>query len=89
MKSGYSCTNLKQINYRKLLNLLFKHISPTHGPNIAIIIPIFSYDFLMNFQFWEMLNIGLSDVWKSQPDPCRVQIGMYGMLELPGAQNGA
>ena len=40
MKSGFYCTNLKQINFRKLLNLLFKHISPMNGPEMAIIIPI-------------------------------------------------
>ena len=27
MTSGFCCTNLKQINSRKLLNLLFKYIS--------------------------------------------------------------
>ena len=27
MKSGFYCTNLKQINSTKLLNLLFKHMS--------------------------------------------------------------
>ena len=37
MKSGFYYTNLKQINSRKLLNLLFKHISPINGPNMAII----------------------------------------------------
>ena len=41
MKSGFHCTNLKQSNSRKLLNLLFKHISPINDPTMAIIIPIF------------------------------------------------
>ena len=40
MKSGFYCTNLKQINSRKLLNLLFKHISPINDPKNAILIPI-------------------------------------------------
>ena len=32
MKSGFYCTNLEQINSRKLLNLFFKHISSINGP---------------------------------------------------------
>ena len=40
MKSGFYCTNLKQINSRKLLNLLFKHMFTINGPKMAIIIPI-------------------------------------------------
>ena len=39
-KSEFYGTNLKQINSWKHLNLLFKHISPTNDPKIAIIIPI-------------------------------------------------
>ena len=40
MTSGFYCTNLKQINSRKLSNLLFKHISPINDQQITIIIPI-------------------------------------------------
>ena len=51
MKSGFNCTNLEQINSRKLLNILFKHISPLNDLQTAIIIPMFfpmiSYDFPM------------------------------------------
>ena len=39
-KSGCYCTNLEQINFRKLLNLLFKHISLINDPKMARIIPI-------------------------------------------------
>ena len=41
MKSGFYCTNQEQISSRKLLNLLFKHISRINDPKIVIIIPIF------------------------------------------------
>ena len=40
MKSGFYCTNLERINSRKLLNLLFKHISHIKDPTTAIIFPI-------------------------------------------------
>ena len=53
MKSWFDCTNLEQINSRKLLNLLFNHISPINDPTMTIIIPIvflwFFYDLLMIF----------------------------------------
>ena len=56
MKSGFYGTNLKQINSRKLLNLLFKYISPINGPRMAIIIPIvFPYDVTMVF-LWLRTN---------------------------------
>ena len=53
MRSKFYCTNLEQINSRKLLNLLFKHISPINDQQIAIIVSIlfpmisicFFYDF--------------------------------------------
>ena len=41
MKSRFYCTNLKQINSRGLLNLIWKHVFHKNGPNIAITIPIF------------------------------------------------
>ena len=37
MKSLFYCTNLKPINSRKLLKVLFKHISPINDPKVAII----------------------------------------------------
>ena len=40
MKSGFDCTDLKQIKSRKLLKLLFKPISPINCPKMTIIIPI-------------------------------------------------
>ena len=47
MKSGFYSTNLEQINSRKLLNLLFKHVSQINDPKNVIIIPIcFSMIFL-------------------------------------------
>ena len=57
IKSNFDGTNLKQINSRKLLKVLFEHMFTIDGPNIAIIIPInchkiflwFSYDFPMIF----------------------------------------
>ena len=39
-KSGFHYTNLEQINSRKFLNLLFKHISPINDVKMTIIIPI-------------------------------------------------
>ena len=49
MKSGFYCTKMKQINSRKLLNLLFKYIVAINDPKITIIIPMSflwsSYDF--------------------------------------------
>ena len=49
MKSGFYYTDLKQNKSRKLLNLLLKYISTINGPNTVIIIPIFSYDFPIDF----------------------------------------
>ena len=40
MKSGFYCTNLKQIDSRKLLDLLFKHMFTINGFKMAISIPI-------------------------------------------------
>ena len=40
MKSGFSCTNLKQINSWKLLKVLSKHIPPINDFKNAIIIAI-------------------------------------------------
>ena len=40
MKSGFNCTNLEKINSRKLLNLLFQHISPINDLTNATIVPI-------------------------------------------------
>ena len=39
-ESGFYCTNLRQINSRKLLNILFQHMSPINGPKITRINPI-------------------------------------------------
>ena len=39
-ESGFYYINLKRINSRKLLKVLFKHISPINGPKMAIIISI-------------------------------------------------
>ena len=60
MKSGFDWTNLEQVNYRKRLNPLCKHISSINDPKMAIIIPIIfpwlTHDFPMNF------------LWGSQTD---------------------
>ena len=40
MTSEFYCTNLKQINPWKFLNLIFKHIFHINGTKMAIIIPI-------------------------------------------------
>ena len=52
-KSGFYCTNLKQINSRKLSKVLFKHLFTINGSTNAIFIPIiilwFSYDFSYDF----------------------------------------
>ena len=40
MTSGFYCTNLEQTNSRKLLKVLFKHMSPINAPKMAILIPI-------------------------------------------------
>ena len=63
MKSGFYCTNLKQINSRKLLNPLFTHIFPTNDLKTAIIIWMFrsmiflwfSDDFLCNSWHFPLL----------------------------------
>ena len=39
MKSGFYCTNLKQINSRKLLKVVFKYIFTIDDQKIALIIP--------------------------------------------------
>ena len=46
MKSGFDCTNLEQIICRKLLNLLFKHMSHKWPKNDQNYSNKFSYDFL-------------------------------------------
>ena len=40
MKSGFYCTNLQQINSRKILKVVFKHMFTINGQQNAIIIPI-------------------------------------------------
>ena len=62
MKSGFHRTNLKQINSRKLLNLLFKYISPINGPTkcnpysnmFSYDVLWFSYDCLMTFLWFKV-----------------------------------
>ena len=63
MKSGFYCTKLEQINSRKLLNLLFKHIFPINDPNMAMIIPILFVVIIsepgfskLAFMWWEIAH---------------------------------
>ena len=52
MKSAFYCTNLKQINSRKLLNSLFKYISTINGQRMPIMIPI-CFPMILLWFFWE------------------------------------
>ena len=57
MKSGFYSTNPKQINSRKPLNLLFKHISPINDPQMARIFPMyFSYDVPMILLWFSLIQ---------------------------------
>ena len=73
MKSGFYCTNLKQINSMRLVNLIFKHISPQMAQKYNKYSNICCYDFPLIFSFVSLASRVEAEMslelpkWASEP----------------------